>query len=532
MSNIGGANGEALPFRRRLCVTRSVALAVFAHAPAAPDRLHVWVGVSDVKAAPALTWTLDGAPIVPTMLQPLTPVLTGVLAARADTTVHTGFFEVGNLAPDTSFTIAVAAGGERAERRLRTLPARIPEGLQDRFNLLLVSCFHRLEDKTGVAGAVMSRLPVRPHLTLFAGDQVYLDLPTLREFEDDVGWLANKFQNDYLANWFGDRRPSADSRAIPPGYPEVLALAPSAFIPDDHEYWNNYPFFASVIQNSWTAQSRSRWRQAAEALYRGFQQTAASPLGTARTLDVEPLSILLLDTRSQRSLTSRAGSGDLLGGPGRVALRTWVDRLVQRAGDARPWFGMLVTGQSLFSPAAGDLKGAVADYEFPDYEADFQFMVAQVERVTKAGLPVILATGDVHWGRVLRADDPAAPGATVFEVISSPTSLVSSVIVDQAKQVWGAIKGLFHASDPWPRHDDPASPPPRFGSAGQSSPAVMQRTGGKAAAMRGNQAFMLRFVRSGSGLDVDVTCYPLSGDVAFDAAEQWSTTLQLRPPRV
>jgi hypothetical protein len=49
--------------------------------------------------------------------------------------------------------------------------------------------------------------------------------------------------------------------------------------------------------------------------------------------------------------------------------------------------------------------------------------------------------------------------------------------------------------------------------------------------MRGNQAFMLRFGRAGSGLDVDVTCYPLSGDLAFDGAEQWSTTLQLRPPR-
>jgi hypothetical protein len=50
--------------------------------------------------------------------------------------------------------------------------------------------------------------------------------------------------------------------------------------------------------------------------------------------------------------------------------------------------------------------------------------------------------------------------------------------------------------------------------------------------MRGNQAFMLRFVRAGSGLDVEVVCHPLSGDAAFDAAEQWSTTLQLRAPRV
>jgi hypothetical protein len=33
-----------------------VALSVVAHAPAAADLLHVWVGVSDVNAAPALIW--------------------------------------------------------------------------------------------------------------------------------------------------------------------------------------------------------------------------------------------------------------------------------------------------------------------------------------------------------------------------------------------------------------------------------------------------------------------------------------------
>jgi hypothetical protein len=398
--------------------------------------------------------------------------------------------------------------------------------------VLLVSCFHQLEDKTGTAGAVLSGLAVRPDLTLFAGDQVYLDLPTLRDFDDDPAWLGNKFQNDYLANWFGDRSAPVGSWAIPRGYPEVLALAPSAFLPDDHEYWNNYPFASSAIQNSWTEGGRERWRVAAEAVYRGFQQSAAWPFGAARRLDVAPLSILLLDTRSRRSLTERGGAGDLLGAAGRAALAAWVDRLVVAALTEQPWFGMLVTGQSLFSPAAGGFKGAVADYEFGDYPADFAFMVEQLERVTAAGLPLILATGDVHWGRVLRADAPGAPGATIYEVISSPTSLVSTVLVDQAKEVWGAITGLLGTSDRWPRHADPQAAPERFGSAGQYFPAVMPRAGGPAAAMRGNQAFMLRFVRAGSGLDVEVVCHPLSGDAAFDAAEQWSTTLQLRAPRV
>jgi hypothetical protein len=49
--------------------------------------------------------------------------------------------------------------------------------------------------------------------------------------------------------------------------------------------------------------------------------------------------------------------------------------------------------------------------------------------------------------------------------------------------------------------------------------------------MRGDQAFMLRFGRAAGGLNVEITCYPLSGDAVFDATQQWSATLELRPPR-
>ena len=287
------------------------------------------------------------------------------------------------------------------------------------------------------------------------------------------------------------------------------------------------------MQNSWTAAGRERWRQAAVAAYRGFQQTGGDVFGSSRIIEVPPLSILLLDTRSQRTPGSLKQPNDLLGAAGRQALRKWTDRLVQSAGTPSPRFGMLVTGQSFFSPPAGELKGAIADYEFPDYAADYSFMVGEIERHTGADLPVILATGDVHWGRVLSAIHPGSPGAPLFEVISSPTSLVSTVILDQAKEVWGAIKGLFGAHDPWPRHSDPDSPPPRFGNSKQYYTAVFkrERDSDKPAAMRGNQAFMLRFARSAGGLDVHVTCFPLATDDAFNAREQWSAAFRLRPPR-
>ena len=509
-----------------------MSLTLVPHAAETADRLHVWVGLADVSPAPALTWKLDGADVTPTTLRPLAPALTGALAAAAATTVYTGFFELRGLPTGQSMRLEVAAGTERVERQVTTLPAQVPDGPQDHLNVLLLSCFHQLEDKTGTAGNVLSQMKVRPHLTLFGGDQVYLDLPTLANFQDKLEWLGNKFQNDYLTNWFGDRRTSRDPREIAPGYPQVLALAPGVFMPDDHEYWNNYPFGATVIQNSWTEEGRDRWKLAADALYRAFQQNAAPGLGPSRVLEIAPLSILMLDTRSQRSMTSRTKDHDLLGLSGRQALEGWVNGLVARAQDAQPWFGMLVTGQSFFSPPAGAVTGAIADYEYPDYQADYAFMLKQVERVTTAGLPVILATGDVHWGRMLRADDLSRPGAAVFEVVSSPTSLVSSVFVDQVKDVWGTIKGLFSSPDPWPRHPDPGKPPERFGSNGQYTPSLLQRIPtGKPTAMRGNQALMLRFARAAGGLDVDVSCYPLSSNAVFDAAEQWSTTLQLRAPR-
>jgi len=510
-----------------------MALALVQHA-APPDRLHVWVGVADRAAPPGLAFKLDGQARAPdTVMRPLAPVLAGPVGAKARTTLFTGFFEFTGLTPGSLHEIEVEGGGERIVRRVQALPDAVPKGPQDRFNVLLASCFHRLEDKTGTAGKVLSQLKVAPHLTLFMGDQVYLDLPTAVDFCDDEAWLADKFQNDYLDNWFGHRHAAADPRAVPSGFPQMLALAPGAFLPDDHEFWNNYPAWTAPVENSWTPEGRARWTRAAEAMYRSFQQTAGAAFGAARVLEVAPLSILLLDTRSQRTPGSLENPNDLLGAAGRQALRAWVDGLVQSAGTPTPRFGMLVTGQSLFSPAAGTMKGAIADYEFPDYRADYAFMVAQVERLTRAGLPLILATGDVHWGRELSAVAAGAPDAAVFEVISSPTSLVSTVIADQAKELWGGIKGLFGDRDPWPRHGNPDRPKPRFGNTKQYGTALLGRDDDrdKPAAMRGNQALMLRFARSASGLDVAVTCYPLANDDAFNAREQWSAGFRLRPPR-
>jgi hypothetical protein len=513
-----------------------MALALVAHA-CPSDRLQLWVGVTGGDSPPLLVWNLDGKPVTAEVKRALQPVLRAELAAKADRKVWTGCFELAGLAADQSYEIGARTADLSVIRRVRTLPRRIPDGPQERFTILLVSCFDIDEDSTGAAGDVLSRLKVRPDLTILAGDQVYLDIPTAENFADDAAWLANRFQSSYVKNWFGTVGQPNDPREVPRGFPQVLSLAPCAFLPDDHEFWNNYPFSTPPVQNSWTFGGRERWKRAAEQVYEGLQQTAEAAFGQGRILDIDPLSILLLDTRSQRDIgtakrePSRNGSGDLLGDAGRALLKSWVDGLVASARSASVKYGMLVTGQSLFSPSAGPYKGGATDYEFADYEADFRFMVEQIERVSASGLPIILATGDVHWGRVLEAHGADSVNGSIYEVISSPTSLVSTIVSDQAKEVWGAIKGVLGMKDHWPRHRDAQKPAGVFGTAGQFHVAVAQRKDQKAAVMRGNQAAMLRFAQLAGGIDVEVTYFSLSGDAAFDDAEEWSLQLRLRPPR-
>lgn len=509
-------------------------LTLIAHAPntATPsDRLHLWVGLISDGLPPSLSWRVDGRAVT---LEPvdakrpgLRPVLEGILAAQAAVTVYRGDFLLSGLVPGKPVTIELTAGAESVVRILRPLPASIPSEPQDRFTVLLASCFHQHEDKTGKAGRVVSNLRVRPDLSIFAGDQVYLDLPTDLNFDDDESWLANRFQNDYVTNWFGDTSGVSPAQ-VPGGFPQLLALAPAMFMADDHEFWNNYPFWSVQIGNSITEGGRGRWTRAAEATYRGFQQPADATFGAARTLVIDPLSILMLDTRSQRSTQSRKNAGDLLGKAGRDALEAWVDDLVDRAGKDEPRYPMLVTGQSLFQPPAGAISGKFADYEFRDYKGDYAFMVAQIERLSIAGLPLLLATGDVHWGRLSEATDPAAGGAPIFEIISSPLSLVSTIGIDRVKEAWGVIGSFFGGRNRWPRHSDAQMPSPRFGNAGQYHAVVCNLANQRPATMRGDQVLMLRFVRAGGGLDVDVMCHPLLDDIDFDTKEQWSTTLRLR----
>lgn len=462
---------------------------------AAPnDRLRVWVGAFQTTQAPALSWFLDGNALAPNALRPMLSVRNGDLfpPGTDPATVpraFTGVYEFARLQPDTTYEVRVTGGGESKSLTTHTLPASVPTQLDRSFNVLLISCFHQAEDRAGLAGTIVSQLKAtaKPHLTILAGDQVYLDLPTLQDFPDDKAWLARKFEEDYTLNWSG-----------PLAYTGVLSAAPAISCPDDHEFWNNYPHVSPLIGNSRTDDGRRRWKGAATAMFEGFQLAYPASLGEAVTIDVHPLSFFVADTRSKKD----EHHGFTMTPEARTQLNQWVTDLI-----AQGRFGVFVSGQSLFGDAAGTISGYVGDYELANY-GDYGEIVLILKRLVDAGRPVLCLTGDVHWGRVATTRDIRTGRIGFAEVISSPASLVSFVGIDQTKRVINAIGGLFGRSNPWPRHSDPAAVPAYLAS------GVLQ--GGfpctRVYSHRGNHVAMLSFRQHGTGVEMRAKYWPLSRD--------------------
>jgi hypothetical protein len=466
------------------------------HPRAAPsDRVRVWVGAFQTAHAPVLDWLLDGNPAAPDVLRPMTSARpdamlpAGVLPGDVDR-AFAGVYEFTGLQPDTVYWISLLADGH--EMRLleaRTLPASVPSDLNQSFNVLLASCFHQAEDPGGLAGIIVSQLKAaaKPHLTILAGDQVYLDLPTLQNFPDDQAWLADKFENDYTLNW---------SSAL--GYREVLSAAASVSSPDDHEFWNNYPHPSPFIGNSLTDDGQRRWREAALAMYDAFQRAYPAQIGEGVEIDVNPLSFFIADTRTGKHVDRDFTMKD----QARDKLDAWVTKVINNRG-----FGVFVSGQSVFAQAAGGFGGAVGDYELANYR-DYEKIVNILKRLVDAGRPVLCLTGDVHWGRVATTTDIRTGRLGFAEVISSPVSLVSTIGADQKNLAVNAIAGLFGRGTPWPRHSDPAALPSflAYDVLGPGFPC--SRVHGQ----RGNHVVMLSFRQNGSGLELRVKYWPIHRD--------------------
>ena len=137
-------------------------------------------------APPDISWTLDGAAVDAVPIRTLTRVHTG-------SRTFTGVYSLTNPgAAGVPHRITARAKGSDSPAQLvvRPVPDLIPA--DDWLRILLISCFHQDEDRGGRAARTVRniRAAERPDLTLLMGDQVYLDLPTLKNFPDKEAELG------------------------------------------------------------------------------------------------------------------------------------------------------------------------------------------------------------------------------------------------------------------------------------------------------------------------------------------------------
>ncbi|WP_395657257.1 hypothetical protein [Nocardioides sp.] len=438
-------------------------------APGKPaGTVRVWVAVLGYGALPDLAWTVDGAAVAPQPVLPLRPAYPEAGSLR----VATGVVDLIGLPADrTTRTVRVVASAPGVPPvdcalAVRSVPAEVPRDGSS-FNVLLVSCFYRGGDKAGRCGVVVDGLTGldRPDVVLTVGDQVYLDQPPLIGSFDDER-LAATFAQKYRDNFVGTD-----------GYAAVLRAAAVAAIPDDHEYWNNYPHPAVLtLQSLWRRDdlAQNPWRRAARAMYDAFQ--LGSPDGYSTRFDVPPLSFFMMDNR-----TFRATDGETtLRAADLQRYRDWVEDVV-----ADRLVPVLVTGPSLLQPVKHGWD-KVKDRNFANY-GDYGAVMDGLTGLARRGRGVLALTGDVHYGRVTDArifgttPEAGTPFGTIREVISSPTALV-----------WGSD---HQRADVPPTHFAPGEPAVKLDtSATWPAPADI----------RGDHVALLKFTRNAGGVALEV----------------------------
>ncbi len=271
--------------------------------------------------------------------------------------------------------------------RFDTLPTRIPLKGQKPFTVGLGSCFYNHRDGGQAAAsykALYQRGPdsARPDVTILSGDQVYLDIgfDSLSLWPDEV---RQRIADDYALHW----------QALG----SILNRGGTWMLPDDHEYWNDYPFYDSLIPTllalklPWV---RKAWKGAATDAVKNVQR---SPVVETFSFGKD-LSVALADLRSFRK--------------GKKVIPTHVlDGLVDWA-KALKGPGVLVSPQPLIVEENKSERNLLS---FPDQFATL------LQGLAHTGHDIVLLSGDVHFGRIATVD-LGNNGARLIEIIASPMS--------------------------------------------------------------------------------------------------------------
>lgn len=329
--------------------------------------------------------------------------------------LHYQLIETTRLTPNRNYAASVAlGGGERVHASFATLPDRLGDESRP-LRVLLSSCYFTGNKRSRLAASLFSHLDrngLRPHLRIWAGDQVYLDAPWY-EFatqSHSVSELERLHCATYARTWFAQQ-----------GLSSVLGSGANVFCTDDHELWNNAPHPTAVARDTHRRATREAWAAMARELAAAFQ----GDTGTAQRFRVPPLDFLVLDSRIHREECC----GRLFSASQWRQLRAW---------SAEPrGLGVLVMGQPVFEEPS-KRRGGFADYRLADYESEYAELMDLLGRAPRS---TTLLTGDLHFTRIAWSSLPATKNITerrVTEFISSPLAMVAGGRLLSAFGAWVA----------------------------------------------------------------------------------------------
>ena len=209
---------------------------------AGPQIIQLWVGMLGTESPPTPQFFIDRQAATPLDATAMVPIRDRQVGPNGQPVNHRGIYRFAAADAGLPHMVAVLAGGKRCEFRTNTMPRQVPQLLEGSFNVLLCSCYSQPEDASGLLGKIVSQIQVQPHLTVMAGDQVYMDLPLFENLPQKEPALSQVLGDKYLRNW------ASDALGVP-GLEPVLTRAPVVNVPDDHEFWNNFPFPQKQLPN-------------------------------------------------------------------------------------------------------------------------------------------------------------------------------------------------------------------------------------------------------------------------------------------
>jgi len=283
-----------------------------------------------------------------------------------------------------------------------TLPTELPTNKNKAFTVALSSCFYEHRDCGQAARAFKSLYErgaesVKPDIKFMVGDQVYLDIGL-----DSLSPLTNEIRQrvaeDYAKHW----------QALG----SMLARGGTWMLPDDHEYWNDYPFYDSLLPTLFMLKInkvRNAWRGASNDGVLNVQQSSK-----VDTFDIgNDLSFCVADLRSYRSKTQ------FIDNQGFEQMINWAQDLTKP--------GVLVIPQILLVEKNKQERNLLS------FKKQYSQLIIAM---ASSGHDIVVMSGDVHFGRIAQVK-MGENGGKLIEVVSSPMSNLTglnSLASDKAKR--------------------------------------------------------------------------------------------------